>query len=565
MKKVITLFIMLLAAMLPARAERTVIFEGDGDVHLTVIPLPITHDGVTLSIYGTVHIEGLFMYGGYQSSVTTAVGKITSIVFERKGSVSFSFSEGSYNTDGNNGYWTGSATSVTFVPSADVVVYRIIVTVDDSGCQSDVSLCDLQLFQGGEAFLSSRELVVLRQARYFLFVKDRLTDCYGLVNGDVGQFYSQGDVIPAGWGGRMVPYNGESRLMDVINFKPAEENVEVEPDEITPNDVGHDYWAHYVVLRNVMISDDGSVAVDEDGNEAPIYKWTYGVEPPELPDDLSVPYNVYGIVESFRSGHGSSSEIVYRILPVRYESVGSIETVCCMQDLLDLYSMNNAVEFDCPLIVVYQNGNYLYFKDTCDQFGLLYSGKVGGPYENGDSIIGSAYWNVFQTIPQLQTNTDWRLLGHGPAVQPLDSRIEDVTDDDIHSYVHYDEVKLVTGDDGTSYIEDKWGNRMLVFNKFNVPLPELEKVVLPCHYVGELTIADVNFLLDVIISHYMSTWDGTYNMKGFIALYAGKYEFFPTQIDIHGEGKDYSSCDFNEDGEINIADVNALINFIIRH
>ena len=576
MKKVITLFIMLLAAMLPARAERTVIFEGDGDVHLTVIPLPITHDGVTLSIYGTVHIEGLFMYGGYQSSVTTAVGKITSIVFERKGSVSFSFSEGSYNTDGNNGYWTGSATSVTFVPSADVVVYRIIVTVDDSGCQSDVSLCDLQLLQGGEAFLSSRELVVLRQARYFLFVKDRLTDCYGLVNGDVGQFYSQGDVIPAGWGGSMVPYDGEHRLMGVIGFKPAEENVEVEPDEITPNDVGHDYWAHYVVLRNVMISEDGSVAVDEDGNEAPLYKWIYGVEPPALPDDLSVPYNVYGIVESFSSGHGSSSVISYKILPIRYESVGSIETVCSMQDLLELYPQNQPVQFSCPLVVIYQNGNYLYFKDTCNRYGLMYGNKVGGPYENGDTIIGTAFWTTYQQAPQLGVNDEWRLVGHGPAVQPLPAAIDEMSEDCIHAYVRFDDVDIIEEGNNT-YIEDRWGNRLLVYNRFQVdlhPASPMDGGAQPCIY-EEITISTVLNMIEQIASgnyEYLTRWvrtDGysgelTNDVTGFLSMYNGVLELFPTEVGFHGwTKKRVLKWDATDDGELNIADVNAIIDLIL--
>lgn len=562
MKRVFVLFIMMFAVMMSARAERTVIFEGDSYAHPAVIPLPLIHEGVTFSIYGSVHTDGLLMYGDRQSSISTEVGVITSIVFEGQGSVTFSFSEGSYYVNGYNGFWSGKASSVTFVPSASLVVRRVIVTVDDSDAISDLSLCDLQSLQGNESFVSSRELVVLRQARTYLYVKDRSADCYGLISG-VEQTYAQGDVIPSGWGGRMMIYTGEPRLMSTFGFKPAVENVDVIAEEITPGDVGHDYWAHYVVLKNVMISEDGSKLIDEDGNEALVYKWMYGIEPPELPDDLSVPYDVYGIVDSFNASY-NSSEIVYMLLPMRYERTNTPETVCCLEDLFELYPQHQPVEFFCPLTVIYQSGYYLYFKDECGRFGLMSGNQVGGPFMNGDTIVGTAYWISYYNVPQLGTYAKWQLVGHGPAVHPVVSFIEEMSADQLHSYVRFEGVKIITGEYGQKYIEDESGNRMPIYDRFNVSLPTPERVYPPCYWSGEITIADVNFLIDVIISHTgMIDWDGTYDMNGFIEVYYGTVEFTPTEIIFHGDAKDYSVCDLNNDGEINIADVNDLINIIL--
>ncbi len=578
MKKVVIFFIMLFAVMVSARAERTVIFEGDSFAHPTVIPLPLVHDGVTLSIYGTVHLHGLFMYDDHQSSLTTDVGVITSIVFERQGSVSFDFSEGSYYTSGSDGYWTGNATSVTFVPSASVEVHRIIVTIDDSDAISDLSLCDMQSLLDGKSYLSSHELVVLRQARYYLFVKDRLAECYGLVHGDVGQTYAQGDVIPGGWGGRMTTYYGEPQLMSAIGFKPAVDNIEVLPEEITPGDVGHDYWAHYVVLRNVMISDDGRKVTDEDGNEAPIYKWTYGVDPPELPDDLSVPYDVYGIVESFSTGYGSSSEYIYEILPIRYGRANLAGTVCCLEDLLELYPQNRPVEFSCPLIVINQYRNYLYFKDTCGQFGMMYGNMVGGPFENGDSIIGRAYWTTDQDVPQLGADDEWQLVGHGPAVQPLPAAIEDMTEDYVHSYLCFNDVEIFE-EDNQFYIEGLWGDRLPLYNRFQIELPPQN----PLDDSGgiypwgddEVTIATINTLIDQILSgdyEYVTRWtppDGyngflTYDVTGFLTIYDGTLQLCPNEVDFHGwTKKRVLKWDINMDGEVNLADVNAVFGLIL--
>lgn len=578
MKKVFVLFIMLFAVMVSARAERTVIFEGDNYAHPTVIPLPLGQDGVTLSIYGTVHTDGLFMYGDQESSLTTAVGVITRIVFEGQGSVTFDFSKGSYSVSGGNGFWTGNVTSVTFVPSASVVVHRIIVTVDDSDAISDLSLCDMQSLQDGKSHLSSRELVVLRQARYYLFVKDRFTDCYGLVHDDVGQTYAQGDVIPGGWGGRIVTYYGEPQLMNVIAFKPAVDNIEVLPEEITPGDVGHDYWAHYVVLRNVMISDDGRKLVDEDGNEALNYIWMYGVEPPKLPDDLSVPYDVYGIVESFRTGNGSSSEYVYELLPMRYERVNQTGTVCCLEDLLELYPQNQPVEFSCPLIVINQYRNYLYFKDTCGHFGMMYGNMAGGPFENGDTIIGTAFWTTYQHAPQLGVNDEWRLVGHGPAVQPLSAVIGDMNEDCVHAYLRFDDVEINQEDD-QFYIDDQWGDRLLLYNRFQIDLPpktpaDDSGLVHPGIY-EEITVATVNNLIDQIISgnyEYVTRWTPpagcdevlTFDVTGFLSYYNGKLELFPSEVGFHGWTKyQVLKWDVNMDGEVNVADVNALIDYIL--
>ena len=132
MKKVLTLLILLLATLMSINAERVVIFEGDNNVHLTVIPLPLHQDGVTLSIYGTVWPEGLHMYGGQESSLSVVDGKIVQVVFEHQGSTTFTFSSGSYSVHGENGYWTGNERFLSFVPSNDVVVHRIIVTVEDN-------------------------------------------------------------------------------------------------------------------------------------------------------------------------------------------------------------------------------------------------------------------------------------------------------------------------------------------------------------------------------------------------------------------------------------------------
>ena len=576
MKKILVLFIMLSAVLASAKAERVVIFEGDNDIHLTVIPLPLTRDGVTLSIYGTVHPDGLFMYGGHQSSLTTQVGRITRIAFERQGSVQFSFSEGGYTNNGNNGYWTGNAVSVTFVPASSLVVHRIIVYVDDSGSggQDDhddsLTLCDVSEMQDGSTVTFGRELVTLWQGGSYLYVKDRLTDCYGLLYGNVGQTYRQGDVIPPGWTGKLKYYGGEPELTQLSGLKPAVESVNVEPEEIAPGEMNHEYWAHYVVFRNVLIDIDRNVLIDEDGNEIPFYNRTFNIP---LPSDLSVRHDVYGIIGSYKPSGG---DVIYQLLPTAFDIWVIDPVVCCIADLIQ-FSKGQTVQFECPLTVIYQHNAYLYVKDQCGEFGLIYGAGVGGPYSNGDLIIGFATWNTYQDVPQIVPVGAWELVGHGPAVEPEELPIDDLTSDCAHWYVIFRGVKIVT-EEGKTYIEDQWGNRLLIYNRFQIELQPVPAQSGHSRYDvngdGEVNIADINALLEIIISGtieydwYFNPFDSgngeeTYDVTGFLEMYRDQLEFTPISIKPSDTSELCKKGDANGDGEITIADINALIDYIL--
>ena len=561
---------MLLAAMLPARAERVVIFQGDDLIHLAVIPLPLTQDGVLLSLYGTVRSNGLFMYSDHASSLSTQDGNIVHIVFEHIGSTSFTFSSGSFNRDHGNGYWSGSGSSVSFVPSSSLVVSRIIVTVDDSGSGSNESftLCDLPNVEDGTIMTSDRELVVLWQARNNLYVKDRLTDCFGLIYGNVNQTYVQGDVIPAGWSAKKVTYGGEPELSYPEDFGPANDHVDVTPEEITAAEICHDYWAHYVVLKDVTISSDGTVLTDKDGNEIPWYNNTFNAV---LPDNRNIPYDVYGIVGSYKPS--SYPEPIYQLLPIQFGD-GFIGDVCCFMDLFEMPN-NTPVQFDCPLAVVYQGGNYLFLKDRCDEFGLMYGNVVGGPFLPGDLIIGAATWNSYQGAKQLIPYGEWRVVDHGPLVEPDEiGCIDEASADMCHWYVRFKNVTFVT-EEGKTYIEDECGS-MLIYNRFSIPIPEpgVTPVENPydLNHDGEVNIADLNCLINLILTgkiEYDWTWmpqgdyEGTFDVTGFLTVYKNQLELYPVEI-VPSDSTIVIVGDLNQDSEVNIADANALIDRILN-
>lgn len=573
MKKILFALLVALLATVSMRGEIVATFEYvPGVYHPAVIPLPLYSNGVSVSLYGSLSPMGLII--SEYISFSSSVGPMTKIVFEGYSGSALSGSDGSVTS----GFWSGHCEEIFFSGSGQA--RRIIVYVDDSGSGGgddpgeSLTLCDLSTVEDGTTITFNRELVTLWQAGNYLYVKDRLTDCFGLIYGPVNQTYNHGDVIPAGWTARKMTYGGEPEFGHPDDFAPSVNHVEVTPEEITAEDVNHDYWAHYVVLKNVKVSEDGSVLIDENGNEISYYTRTFNVE---LPTGLDQPIDVYGIVGSYKPSGGN---VIYQILPINFSGIPIPECVCCLQDLLDLYPHNQPVDFECPLIVIYQGGNYLYFKDTCGQYGLMYSGTIGGPFVNGDSIIGPAYWTTYQGAVQLGTRTQWQLLGHGPAVQPEVAFIEEMSWDQVHSYVRFEGVKIVTDEDGKTYIENEWGDRLLIFNRFNIEIPGPEYPIAPprnpydLNNDGEMNIADLNVIIDFILQGKIEydwfitpqTDDGEmrWNVTGFLALYRNELEFFPVEITSAG-GTLRIVGDLNGDNELNIADVNELIIAILNN
>ena len=152
---------------------------------------------------------------------------------------------------------------------------------------------------------------VLWQRRYYLFAMDDTG--FGLIYGDTGQTYNQGDVIPAGFGGKRKIYMGEPEIQNPTGFKPAIDNVNVSPLVISVEDIDHPLWSHYVVVKNVTIGEiDQSYGVrtitDKDGNTGAIYSGTFFID---LPDDLTQSYDIYGIINSYNS--------MYQLFPTRFE------------------------------------------------------------------------------------------------------------------------------------------------------------------------------------------------------------------------------------------------------
>ncbi len=350
---------------------------------------------------------------------------------------------------------------------------------------------------------------------------------YGLAYGDrAGKTYTPGDVIPEGFGGKKITYKDEPELAETHTGFEApsrhltKDELHALAKEISLPQVGHDTWAWYVLFKQVYIDTQKSVFRDANGNEVPYYNNTFNCA---FPADLSKPYDIYAVV-------GKHND--YQILPLEVNVEIPEVDVPCIEDLYGL-SSGQVGHFTQPLTTIYQNGVNLYVKDECGMYSLVYGSVAYNDFANGDFINDAkATWTEYQGAKQMVPVGDTFVkAGHGAAVEPEMMPIEEVSQDNVHFYLGFENVQLTATDAANTYnMVDETGE-MLVFNKFNqsVTIPELSA-------------------------------DKTYDVKGFLTIYKGQLELYPIMVKEHS---DYPVGDVNGDGEVTIADVNMLIDIIL--
>ena len=456
-------------------------------------------------------------------------------------------------------FMINETSTVKAISVKDDVVSEVVTASYSIEPPSNICLGDLDGLSDGEVVAFNHEATVLYQYNQYLYLKD---ECgYGQVYGSTGQTYSTGDIIPPGWGGTKMTYKGQVELGRPTGFQPATRNENIQPEPITIPMMGENTWAHYVILNDVIIDTVHQLLIDLDGNScrySPQLSNSYVMEP----------QSVIGIVTSYQYG----DTMAYGLLIIEEMILPPPPIVCCLPDLYEL-NKGEVAQFECPLTVIYHNGRYLYVKDSCGNYGLIYGSNVGGPFENGDQIIGQASWTEYQRMKQLTNDGEWTKIGKTNPVEPIVLAVEELSTEMAHWFVKLVGVNLVLADDDYTYADDGT-DRIIMFNKFNVEVTEVgngggnlhpDASVDP-NQDNEVNIADVWELINRILTDRTTPeWvggDGTYDITGFVAVYNNKLEIYPIKIEHHG-GQYVLIGDVNGDGEVNIADVNCIINLIL--
>lgn len=394
------------------------------------------------------------------------------------------------------------------------------------GGGDEVGFGDLTNIDDNTEVTMGYEITILGQQGSYLYAMDETG--FGLIYGSAGQTYAFGDVAPAGFTAKKTTWDGEPELQSPAGLKPATRNIgaNLTPNSITPAQVGHDIWGQYVVLMGVTI-DTGAKTLNKNGESCSYYD-RFGVD---MPTD-GQPHDVYGIVASY----GKAPNTVYQILPISIDEPPVPDTTKPdVRYLNELYQLpkGKVAHFTMPLTTIFQSKEKrdLYIIDAIGQHGLVY-GDVDGTFVNGDYVNDAeASWTTYNDNPQLSpVGTTFVPAGHGTAVAPEIMPIEEVSQDMVHHYLGFENVNIVErveSDRTNYYIVDETGELML-FDRYNIGIADYDQT--KTHYI-----------------------------EGFLTVYRGTLELYPIPVTTSA----YPRGDVNGDGEVTIADVNALLQIIL--
>jgi hypothetical protein len=360
------------------------------------------------------------------------------------------------------------------------------------------------------------------------YVKDA-TGFMCIYGSEISGKYSQGDVIPAGFGGLKTTYNGGVEMhYPLFGFEDATDSQVVEPDEVTVANFGNSQMWQYVVLRGAQITFHNGRYLGFRVNNSTDSVAGYNQFNFTLPD-LTGTYDIYGIVTSYQGN--------IQMYPIEFVDVNPT-TVASIAELLALETGKNAT-FTTPVTVAYHSGKQLYIKDVNDDFMLVY-GSLANTYNNGDVLNGIAgnwttHLGLTEIIPVASTFGE---ATPGTPVEPETLAIEEIDQSMIHRYLRMENctITAIEGDTRNFTLADETGDMIMRLNFSAVTIGE-----------------DFDF-------------DATYNVEGFLAYYESgetqQLQFYPNLIEKVGA---YKPGDVNGDGSVSSADVTALYNWLLNN
>lgn len=361
------------------------------------------------------------------------------------------------------------------------------------------------------------------------YVKDA-TGFMCIYGNELSGKYSQGDVIPAGFGGVKTIYNnGVEMHFPLFGFEDATETQAVEPDEVTVANFGNSQMWQYVVLRGAQITYHNGrylgFRVENSTDSVAGYNQFNFTLP-----DVNGTYDIYGIVTSYQGN--------LQMYPIEFVDVNPTY----VDNIAALMALGTGVNATItnPVTVLYHSGKQLYIMD--ESAHMLVYGSLANTYNNGDQLTGIAgNWTIHNGLTEIiPVASTFGEATPGTPVEPELLPIEEISQDLIHHYLRIENctITAIEGDTRNFTLTDETGEIIMRQNFSGIS-------------VGE----DFDFT-------------ATYNVEGFLAYYKSadgateQLQFYPNLIE--KVGGTVAPGDVNGDGSCTSADVTVLYNYLLN-
>lgn len=300
-----------------------------------------------------------------------------------------------------------------------------------------------------------------------LYVKDETG--YAFIYGDPlsGKTYKNGDVIPAGFTGKKITFNGQPELSvyPTDGFQAASGNSPIEPETITTAQVSDALFGHYVLIKGAKVSYADKTITDAAGSaQVRTGMGGYGSS-----TDATKEFDVTAIIGTAKDG----DNIITVVLPVKLTEAGGGDepvvdgmTVAEFQQAAD----NAVVTFKNPVTVQAVSGSRMFVKDETGY--MLVYGNTGKTYAQGNVIPAgfSGTKTTYDGEPELKTP----FAGFKDATSTVEVKAEALTGEAMMAHAnfgHYVVAKNVTIDATASTLTLENGEVVKYYNNMGANMP----------------------------------------------------------------------------------------------
>lgn len=299
-----------------------------------------------------------------------------------------------------------------------------------------------------------------------LYVKDATG--YAFIYGDPlsGKTYKNGDVIPAGFTGKKITFNGQPELSvyPTDGFQAASGNSPIEPETITTAQVSDALFGHYVLIKGAKVSYADKTITDAAGSaQVRTGMGGYGSS-----TDATKEFDVTAIIGTAKDG----DNIITVVLPVKLTEAGGDQPVVDGMTIAEFQQAADdaVVTFKNPVTVQAVSGSRMFVKDETGY--MLVYGNTGKTYAQGNVIPAgfSGTKTTYDGEPELKTP----FAGFKDATSTVEVKAEALTGEAMMAHAnfgHYVVAKNVTIDATASTLTLENGEVVKFYNNMGANMP----------------------------------------------------------------------------------------------